>query len=170
MNVDVETVSSPTFPEADDTNDIVETPYPDENDALAKREGLEDYETFYEETTDGEDDAIGGISLPRIIAQRVTEVSDTVIFGHAEFAANQGAGLFIPQHRDRLRVTIQTIAGEGAPVAYIGRGPDVAENNGWGLYSSDPLILRTRAAIWVATGDGAGTVTVQWAIELVEES
>ena len=105
----------------------------------------------------------------KVRAVRTTEVSDGIIFGRTDLGPNTPPFILAPAHRDRLRVTVQ-IDGVGAvPIVYLGSGPDLAPTNGWQIVSTAPLPWETRDKVYVATGAGAGTVRVQWAIEMASE-
>ena len=107
---------------------------------------------------------------PRLIANRVTEVSDSILFGSATLPVDTPPFILVPAHRDRVRVTVQNLGETGDPAVYVGQGYDVqAGVNAWALQPGDVITFRTRAAIYARTVGGADTVTLQWAAELVAE-
>lgn len=150
------------FPQNEQEREVLATLEVDENQ--------DDYGTVITDEEPGENDPISfPVQKTKILAQRVSQVSDTIYFGQANVPADQSAYLFIPAHRDRLRVTIQAVIPDGGPTPYIGSQVNTDSSTGWGLVTSDPLTFETRDAIYLATGAGDGTVLVQWASELVAE-
>lgn len=144
---------------------------PDQEAELAEDENLEDEGTTYSEELPGEDDPIDDRGLPRILAQRVSLVSDTILLGHSQFPPDSAPQILVPRHRDRLRVTIQCVIDTGTePPVYLGRGPDLRAGEGYEIVTDDPLVFETRAPIYAVTGSGTGSVNVQWAAELMIES
>lgn len=108
--------------------------------------------------------------LARILATRISDVSDVTLFGAAELGPDEPTFQLIPQHRDRLRVTLEAVIASGEPTVYIGSDRNLGENvNGWQLVSGTPITIRTRDAIYCKTVGGADTCRIQWAAELRNE-
>lgn len=169
MNIDVDTKSdSLLFSEVMNPADIEIEDLPDEADELADKEQLKDAGTAFEEKLPGENDGIPQARLIEITAQRVTEVSDTIVTGALNLGADSPPALLIPRHRDRLRVTLSRgDTDTSAPIPLIGYGHDLTPNTGYRLNIGQELTLATRAPIYVMTGTGTNSCTVQWIIELI---
>jgi hypothetical protein len=133
--------------------------------------GVEDTGYIWDQTYPGDDQGKPPAKLPVAMANRVTEVSDQILFGSAALLAGALPFMLTPAHRDRVRVTLQisTVA-EGSVPVYIGSAPDVVPGfSAWQMVTTDPLVFRTRDAIYVAIGAAGEPVTLQWAAELVAE-
>ncbi len=119
----------------------------------------------------GDDQGPPPQSLPLVSANRVTEVSDIILFGSALIAANDPPFILIPAHRNRLRVTLQIDSvDEGSVSVYLGNTPDVVPGfAAWHMVTTDPLVFATRDVIYVAAGASGESVSIQWATELVSE-
>lgn len=133
--------------------------------------GIEDTGYIWDETLPGENQGMPPADRPRLLATRVTEVSDSAIFGTAILGVDEPVFQLIPAHRDRLRVQIQMIQAAGEPDVYLGHGRHISETQtGWEMRPGIVLVLQTRDAIYCKTIGGANTVRVQWVAELVAES
>lgn len=125
---------------------------------------------IWDESYPGDTQPMPTPARPKVQANRVTEVSDSIIFGHSMLAANTAPFILIPAHRDRLRVTIQVVVVVGDAVVYLSSRSDLSAGNGWQVVTSDPITFDTRDEIYAVTGPvGANATRVQWAIELVAE-
>lgn len=132
-------------------------------------ENVRDTGFVFDEFYPGDSQGMPDQKRPVLQANRVTVVSDSIVFGSSLVGPNAVPGILIPAHRDRVRVTIQAVVVGGDPVVYLGNGPDIAAGGGWALATSDPVYFDTRDAIWFTSGAGANPTRVQWAIELVSE-
>ena len=139
-------------------------------------EGIEDTGYIFDQSFPGDTQEMPEAKPAVLRANRVTDVSDYIVFGAANIGPDTPPFILIPAHRDRLRVTIVApLETGGTPCSvYLGNGPDISAGNGWFLPASEispPIVLATRDAIWAVSGPGgaADTVRVQWAIELVKE-
>jgi len=150
--------------------------YPDQQDVLrlpaetTTAEGIEDTGYIWDETYPGDEQPMPKAAPAVLTANRVTIVSDTVVFGSSLIGVSTPAFILVPAHRDRLRVTIQAAFDAATPPIYIGHGPDIQPGEGWALLSNVPVTFETRDAIYACSGPaGANTTRIQWAIELVSE-
>lgn len=132
---------------------------------------IEDTGRTWEQRYPGESmDQMPTPDIARILATRISDVSDTVLFGATELGPDEDVFQLVPQHRDRLRVTLEAVIASGEPTVYIGSDRNLGENvNGWQLISGTPITIRTRDAIYCKTVGGADTARVQWAAELRNE-
>lgn len=132
---------------------------------------IEDTGYIWDETLPGETQGMPSADRPRLLATRVTQVSDTILFGAAILGVDEPVFQLIPAHRDRLRVNLQIQLVGGQPIVYLGHDRNISETqSSWRLAVSGHLLLMTRAAIYCRTIGGSGTVRIQWATELVAES
>lgn len=151
----------------------------DEPDRIVERElpaetttapGVEDTGYIWDQSYPGDDSPMPRADKPRLIANRVTEVSDAILYGSATLPVDTPPFILVPAHRDRVRVTVQNLGETGDPAVYLGHGPDVQPGvNAWALQPGDVITFRTRAVVYAQTIGGADTVTLQWAAELVAE-
>lgn len=151
----------------------------DEPDRIIEREldadttsapGIVDTGYIWDQSFPGEWSVKPEAEPPRLLANRVTEVSDSILYGSAELPVDTPPFILVPAHRDRVRVTVQNLGVAGEPAVFLGHGPDAqADINTWSLQAGDVITFRTRAVIYAQTVGGAGTVTLQWAAELVAE-
>lgn len=125
---------------------------------------------IWDQTLPGETQPMPAPAAPLLSANRVTIVSDNVLFGSAEIGPNTLPFQLVPEHRDRLRVTIMAITATEEPPIYLGSGRNISPSvNGFQLISGVPIRLETRGGIYVMSGTGSETSRVQWAAELVTE-
>jgi len=134
-----------------------------------KADDIEDTGFTWDQSYPGDDSPMPEASIPVLRANRVTEVSDYIVFGASLLAGATPAFILVPAHRDRLRVTIQVDYDAATPPVYLGAGPDIVPGDGWAVLSDIPLVFETRDAIYATTGASAGATRIQWAIELLSE-
>lgn len=139
--------------------------------ARTTAEGIEDTGFQWDQTLPGETQDMPTALPPRILTSRVTQVSDSILFGAAVLGADTPEFQLIPAHRDRLRVTIEVVQADGEPDVYIGSTRNINETfSGWFLQPGTPVKFETRDDIYCKTVGGANTVRIQWAAELIDES
>lgn len=138
---------------------------------------IETDDGVYTDDYPGEDDPISVDNPPKILAQRVTQVSDIVLMGSQTLYIPAGSvrsevALIVPGHRDRLRVRVGTV--EDTASILIGHTPNMySSSDGWTL--TNEALIESRDAIYAmaylaTSGESDINVAVQWIIELVTES
>lgn len=169
-NVD-EQAAEPTAVDYPIQSELIELPA-----EVTTAEGIEDTGYIFDQSFPGDTQPMPEPKPPVMRANRVTDVSDYVVFGSAIIGPDTPPFILIPGHRDRLRVTVMAPLESGGtpPSIYLGNGPDIAAGGGWlmqGAELAPPLVLATRDAIWAVSGPGgaADFTRLQWAIELVKE-
>lgn len=168
--IDADTVSEETA-----QPDIVDYPETTEVRELPAQRtespDVEDTGSTWEQKLPGEKQGMPPQDLAKILATRVSNVSDSVIFGAAELGPNEDVFQLVPAHRDRIRVTLEAIIATGEPTIYIGSNRNLnAGANAWELVPDEPITFHTRDAIYCITGDGSDTSRIQWAVEMRDES
>lgn len=132
-------------------------------------EGVEDTGYVFDQQFPGDNQDMPKAKGVVLRANRVTEVSDLIVFGAADIAADTPSFILVPAHRDRLRVTVQADFDAADVSVYLGHGPDISPGQGWRLLSNQAVTFETRDAIYATSGAGANPTRIQWAIELVSE-
>ncbi len=162
-NVDEET-ADPTVVDYPVQSEVIDLPA-----ETTKADDIDDTGYIWDQSYPGDTQGMPKANLPIFTANRVTEVSDYILFGYSLLAGDTPPFILVPKHRDRLRVTVQVDYNAANPTVYLGSGPDIVAGGGWAVLSNIPITFDTRDAIYATTNTSANATRIQWAIELVSE-